>query len=83
METEVVVSAEITEVAFLDATVLVVPEDNYEVLVETDAEILITQEAIEILALEAAPAWTWSTKITVSSTPPVNPRLGDVWIVKA
>ena len=83
MDTEIVVNADITEVTFFDVTELVMSEDNYEVLVDAVTEVIISQEGIEILALEAAPAWVWANKITVSSTAPINPRLGDVWIVKA
>ena len=42
----------------------------------------IDSTALEVLALEAAPAWVWNTKVTVSATPPSAPKVGDVWIVR-
>lgn len=80
METEVLVTADVTEVIFDDLTELVLSEENTELTIEQEVELALSIEDIEVLALDAAPDWVWGTKITVSTAAPVNPRIGDVWI---
>jgi hypothetical protein len=82
-EVELVIGSEFLEVALTDSTELAFVTELFEVTVQAEAEVLIEQGLIEVLALDAVPAWVLATKITVSNTAPANPRIGDVWIVKA
>jgi hypothetical protein len=79
---EIVVISDPLEVALEDSTELVFLDDSTELAIEGNLELLIDDDSIEILALEAAPDWVWNTKVTVSSTAPSNPRIGDLWVVR-
>lgn len=79
---EIVIASDFTEVALEDGTELVIADQGVQVDVQADAEVLIDDDSIEILAIEAAPDWVWNTKVTVSSTAPTNPKIGDLWVVR-
>lgn len=81
---ELVITSNPLEVVFEDGTELVIDFDTQEiVLVDADAEVLIQSDDLEVLALDAAPKWVYDTKVTVSSTAPANPSIGDLWVIRA
>lgn len=81
--TELLLVPQQLELIFKDGTELVFVDQGLEFAVQADAEVVINNSEIEIVAIDAAPQWVYSTKVTVSSTPPVSPKLNDIWIVKA
>ena len=51
----------------------VIAEDEQFTVIEGDDEtfVIVTSDT----------DWVFKTRVTVSSTPPTNPRRGDVWVV--
>lgn len=79
---EIVITPDPLELVLEDGTEIVIQEDGTEVVVQNNEEIVISNDELQVLALDAAPAWVYATKVTVSSTPPANPKIGDIWVVK-
>jgi hypothetical protein len=85
---EVVVTENPFEIVFNDQPLeVLVQEDNYEVSVtQNDTEVLISSEDVEILTIaeQGPPGVGGGTgglfDITVSSTAPLNPVVGQLWL---
>ena len=85
---EVIVSDTQQELVFNDPVLeLAFIEENFELALNTpDLEVSIDNDFIEILSVaEQGPPgvsapWTMLTKITVSSSAPVNPQVGELWV---
>lgn len=63
--------------------------DGLELIVQEDAEIVLSNDEIELLTigeqgppggLYEIPAWTLLTKLSVGPTAPLNPAVNDLWV---
>lgn len=84
---DVVIQNELLEVSFdAETQVVITGEETFDVLLEAGTEVSIDNDYIEVLTLaegQPGPPGEPGTKVTVSVTPPANPRVGDIWFVKA
>lgn len=85
-EYSVVVESEIYELVFDDALEInITGDESFDLILEGGTELVMDNSYIEVLEVsggEPGPPGQPGTKITVSETPPLNPRIGDLWIVK-
>lgn len=84
---DVVLHNELLQIDFdAETEVVITGEESFDVYLEAATEVSIDNDYIEVLTLaegQPGPKGEPGTKVTASATPPLNPRVGDLWIVKA
>lgn len=92
---EIVLQNQLLEVAFnAETQVVITGEETFDVVLEDASVVEIDSDYIEVVTLsqgprgnpgpkgQRGPRGNPGTKVTVSATPPVSPRKGDIWFVK-